>query len=61
MFKKLITEEWHTEGTLTTNEDGYIEFRGFFGDYEFDVDDEKIVAAFGKNSKMDIDLMAVKK
>lgn len=61
MLRKLITEEWHTEGTLTTDEDGYIEFRGFFGDYEFDVDDEKIIAAFGKNSKMDIDLMAVKK
>jgi len=61
MLKKLITEEWHTEGTLTTDQDGYIEFRGFFGDYEFDVDDEKIIAAFGKNGKKDIDLMTAKK
>lgn len=61
MLKKLITEEWHTEGTKTTDENGYIEFRGFFGDYEFDVEDEKILAAFGKNGKNDIDLIAMAK
>lgn len=61
MLKKLLTEEWHTEGSQTTDDDGYIEFRGFFGDYEFDVEDEKITAAFGKNGKKDIDLIATAK
>ena len=58
MLKKLLTEEWHTEGTLTTDENGNIEFRGFFGDYEFDVFDEKIIATFGKNGKNDINLIS---
>ena len=33
MLKKLIKEVWHTEENLTTDEEGYIEFRGFYGDY----------------------------
>ena len=32
-LKKLITEDWHTALTLVTDEDGFIEFRGFYGDY----------------------------
>ena len=32
-LKKLITEDWHTALTITTDEEGYIEFRGFYGDY----------------------------
>lgn len=34
MLKKLFGEIWHTEMELTTDEDGYIEFRGFYGEYE---------------------------
>lgn len=34
MLKKLLWEDWRTELTLTTDEEGYISFRGFYGDYE---------------------------
>ena len=33
MLKKLIKEDWHTALTLKTDDEGYIEFRGFYGDY----------------------------
>ena len=33
MIKHLFLEEWHTDLTLTTDENGEIDFRGFFGDY----------------------------
>ena len=33
-IKRLINEEWHTEIELTTDENGYARFRGFYGDYE---------------------------
>lgn len=32
-LKRLICEEWHTEATLTTDADGKVTFRGFYGDY----------------------------
>lgn len=38
MLKKLLGEVWHTEETLETDENGYIEFRGFYGEYEAIVD-----------------------
>ena len=37
MLKKLFSEEWHTDLTLTTDKDGFIEFRGFYGDYEANI------------------------
>ena len=33
MLKHLFDEEWHTEATLYTDEDGYLSFRGFLGNY----------------------------
>lgn len=51
MLKKLITEEWHTDGTLQTDADGYIEFKGFFGEYEFRVADETVTASLVKNGE----------
>ena len=30
-LKKLFTEEWNTKFTSTTNSDGFIDFRGFYG------------------------------
>ena len=33
MLRKLIKEDWHTALTLKTDDEGYIEFRGFYGDY----------------------------
>ncbi len=35
MLKKLITEEWHTKETLTTDENGFATLEGFKGTYEF--------------------------
>ncbi len=42
MLKKLFTEIWHTDLELTTDKDGYIDFRGFYGDYEVEVDEQKL-------------------
>lgn len=42
---KLINEVWHTDLELTTDENGYVEFRGFFGDYTAET--ENVVADFG--------------
>lgn len=33
MLRKLFQEIWHTDLELTTDANGYIEFRGFYGDY----------------------------
>ncbi len=41
MLKKLIHETWHTEKTLTTDENGEVSFRGFYGEYEIFVNGEK--------------------
>lgn len=38
MLKKLFGEIWHTELEAETDEDGYVTFRGFFGDYEASFD-----------------------
>lgn len=32
-LEKLIKEVWHTETELTTDENGYADFRGFYGNY----------------------------
>ncbi len=40
-LKKLIYETWHTEETLVTDENGEVSFRGFYGDYDISVNDEK--------------------
>ena len=37
-LKKLFNEEWHTDLELTTDENGYVTFRGFYGDYTADID-----------------------
>lgn len=33
MLKKLFGEIWHTEMELVTDAEGYVEFRGFYGEY----------------------------
>ena len=35
---EMFNKRWHTDLELTTDENGYIEFRGFFGDYRAEVD-----------------------
>lgn len=42
MLKKLMTEIWHTEEDLITDESGYVEFRGFYGEYEAIVEERTI-------------------
>ena len=36
-IKELLTERWHTEAEAVTDENGYAEFRGFFGDYSLEI------------------------
>ena len=38
MLKKLFCEVWHTELEAETDDNGYLTFRGFFGDYEASFD-----------------------
>ncbi len=35
---ELIHKTWHTELILTTDENGYVEFNGFYGDYLAEID-----------------------
>ena len=39
MLKSLFNEVWHTELELMTDEEGYVKFRGFYGEYEAKTDD----------------------
>lgn len=48
MLKSLFQDEWHTELELTTDEDGFIEFRGFYGDYTAEVNGETIHFSISK-------------
>lgn len=41
MIKKLIHEEWWTDVTVSTDDNGYVEVEAFKGDYELIVDDMK--------------------
>ena len=41
-LKRLFDEEWHTEDTLVTDENGCISFRGFYGDYVAETDGAEI-------------------
>lgn len=33
----LFNKEWHTEGEYTSDDDGMIRFKGFFGDYDMEI------------------------
>ena len=37
ILKKLFNEIWHTDIELITDENGYVEFRGFYGDYTAEI------------------------
>lgn len=41
-LKRLIQQEWHTELDLVTDENGYAEFHGFYGDYTAAMENEII-------------------
>lgn len=40
MLKKLFNEIWHTEMELVTDENGYITFRGFYGEYDVEIEND---------------------
>lgn len=42
MLKSLFHDLWHTELELVSDEDGYVEFRGFYGDYTAEVNGQTI-------------------
>lgn len=44
-LKKLINEVWHTEEELTTDENGYANFRGFYGEYTVNANGKEFNAA----------------
>ena len=35
---EMFNKRWHTDLELTTDENGCVEFRGFFGDYKAEID-----------------------
>ena len=39
-LRRLFNEEWHTEEELVTDEQGFVRFRGFYGDYTASVGKE---------------------
>ena len=49
MLKKLFGEIWHTDLELTTDKNGYVEFRGFYGDYAVEADEAKFEIGIHKN------------
>ena len=52
VIKRLITEVWHTEEQDVTNECGGVSFRGFYGDYEVEIEtDNRIERKTVKLSK----------
>ena len=40
VIKHLITKEWHTSLESLTNSEGSVDFRGFYGDYQIEIDTE---------------------
>ena len=42
MLKKLLYEVWHTDLEIKTDENGCAEFRGFYGDYEAELNGETV-------------------
>ena len=45
----LLNEKWHTDLTLETNENGEIEFRGFYGNYSAEVDGKEFEFSLHKD------------
>ncbi|MBQ9354650.1 MAG: glycoside hydrolase family 10, partial [Clostridia bacterium] len=56
MLKKLFNEIWHTDLELITDKDGYIDFSGFYGDYEVEVDGQKSEIGIHKEKRNDFSL-----
>ena len=52
VLRRLIREEWHTEGEVTTDSAGKASFRGFGGDYELEI------TANGRTVKQSVSLLS---
>ena len=57
-MKELLTERWHSEENLVSDEKGETKFRGFFGDYDVEIEgcSEKYTVALSKNSNNEFTL-----
>ena len=49
MLKRLFGEIWHTDLERPTDKNGYVEFRGFYGDYAVESDEAKFEIGLHKN------------
>ena len=56
MLKRLFGEIWHTDLELTTDKNGYVEFRGFFGEYNAETDGKDFEIAIHKNESSSYEL-----
>ena len=56
MLKKLFGEIWHTDLELTTDKNGYVEFRGFFGEYTAEAEGKEFEIAIHKNESSSFEL-----
>ena len=56
-MKELLTERWHTEESLSTDDFGTAGFRGFYGDYDVEIalggKEEKRTITLSKNTSND--------
>jgi hypothetical protein len=52
-IKDLIQKKWHTEEQLVSKENGQVNFRGFYGEYDvvIEVDGKKIYRTMSLSSK----------
>jgi len=57
-LKRLVREEWHTEGELMTDENGCITLEGFKGEYELSLQDKVVkVTLDGKSDSETVDIV----
>ncbi len=56
MLKKLFGEIWHTDLAAETNQDGEIYFRGFYGEYEAEIDGKIYNFGVHKNESNQIEI-----
>ena len=56
MLKKLFSEIWHTDLKVVTDENGYVDFRGFYGDYVAELDGSELGFAIHKGEANNFEL-----
>ena len=57
MLKNLFCEIWHTDLELTTDKEGYIDFRGFFGEYIVETENSSFQIGIHKNEDNRYEIM----